>query len=205
MKLYIEQFKAALLYGDDSSQYKEFEKNTKEFSRGFTLDKRLAQPSILATAALRAVEELKRDPSNIPLMKATAAKNIVARKQDHDKELVTYNKNRYRTNVSRVFTKDGQTIKVYAFFDVDIDEKKETAYIYHQTSSTTNENIEVKWVSGKLKTVIMSSKRVELLTYLKNNLVLLFGEGAGEKSIDNFFKWYDSRHEYSREVECQEL
>lgn len=33
--------------------------------------------------------------------------------------------------------------------------------------------------------------REEITTYINENLTNVFREGAGQKSLDNFFKWFD--------------
>ena len=199
--MYTENLKMGFLYGCDSEEYKKIEQKIAEYSRTITLQVSMAILGILGTAALRAMTELNLVFQNDKQRALEVINSIKQREEqrmlNHDKEnVVTSQPNRviyrYCVSISRAFQFEGKTMNVKAIFRCEIDlEKISAKFRYNNTFGLENVSFHDLTCAPETTTII-SAQREVVSSYIKQNRIALFGEGAGQKSIDNFFNWYDN-------------
>lgn len=195
---------AELLYGYNSEQCQTINREIKECSKNLTLPVTMALVGISINSMLKAASEIKKDPQKAALF---AERQAIEKLNKDVERIYTSNKyfagesfkgknilaKLYQVIISRTFLHNGQIKQVSAKFECDAHVELETVTLRYRSTSDLNLLKENHYSLNKIpETVVkMPIGRNSIADYLNQNLNAVFGDGAKQKSIDNFFEWYD--------------
>lgn len=203
--MYTEQARVSLIYGANSQQNIILERQIEEYSKGLTYQAGgMTSLNIAVNAYSKVYAELRKDPVNVARI---AENRITETMTPHDREKIrVFEKDgwyrEYRSSISRAFEQDGQMINIHAHFmcTAYIGKDTLTAAYYSRRTTERNQFRELNTPTEQIF-IDIPRNRSDLVDYLNEKLTILFGEGAEQLSLDNFFNWYDS---VIKDVEIEE-
>ena len=194
------EFEAEYLYGFNSEQCKVITQQIKEYFKDLTHETAMSLIAIGVKAILAAKEIILNDP----VKSAIFVQRQAIEKLNHDTERISNidqdfsNENiseycplGYSVAISRAFPQDGQTMNVRATFRCEIYILQGTVKIEYRSVNTFESINQSEFTQSPSTVADFPINRDYIFKYLNDNLIAVFGEGATQKSLNNFFNWYD--------------
>lgn len=197
--MYTQASKTEMLYGYNSKQCQTINQQIDEYSKNLTYQASMSLLVLVPNAMMKATAELQKDP----IKAAMVAERRAFEKLNHDTERIKtieksffgeavsdYQMLYYGATISRAFPHDGQTMNIRSKLRCEIDIIKGIVALEYININGL-EDLDLTDFYKLQPIITLPLNRDDIANYINHNLTTIFGVGAGQKSIDNFFNWYD--------------